>query len=136
MPKQSAAALSVVRVDGRLNRLSPPSGMSKEAAAVFRRLVAAVEPEHFSLSDEPLLQAYCEAIVLQERAAKELHKNPLLNGKLSPWLAVVEKCWRSSTALSLRLRLAPQSRYDARAAHRRTKEHGSVLDEMSLEELQ
>jgi hypothetical protein len=60
----------------------------------------------------------CTADALAERAAKELRKNPVVDGKASPWLLVQEKSVRALTALSMRLRLSPQSRIDAKGLGR------------------
>jgi hypothetical protein len=62
---------------------------------------------------------FVEADVLAQRAAKELRKHPVVEGRPSPWLAVQEKSVRALTALAIRLRLSPQSRIDAKAMGRR-----------------
>jgi hypothetical protein len=65
-----------------------------------------------------LLCRYVESDALAERAAKELRKNPVVDGKASAWLAVQEKSVRALVSLSMRLRLSPQSRIDAKAIGR------------------
>ncbi len=42
----------------------------------------------------------------------------MIDGKASPWLMVQEKSVRALTALSMRLRLSPQSRIDPKAIGR------------------
>ena len=66
------------------------------------------DARHFRPSDAPLLCRFVEADALAERAAKELRKNPVADGKASPWLMVQEKSVRALTALAMRLRLSPQ----------------------------
>jgi hypothetical protein len=43
---------------------------------------------------------------------------PIVDGKASPWLVVQEKAVRAMTALSMRLRLSPQSRLDPKTVAR------------------
>ena len=65
---------------------------------------------HFRPSDTTLLCRFVEADALAERAAKELRKHPVVDGKASAWLAVQEKSVRALVSLSVRLRLGPMSR--------------------------
>jgi hypothetical protein len=119
MPRKSAASLSVVRVDGRPSRLSPPDSLGAEEAGLFGQLVAAAEPEHFRRSDLPLLIEYVRAVLLASTAAKHLAaEGAVVNARANPWLVVQEKQIRAMTALSARLRLAPQSRTDPKTAGR------------------
>jgi phage terminase small subunit len=120
MPKRSAAALSMVRVDGKPARLRAPPHLPEEEAEVFRQLVAACDPDHFVRSDLPLLCAYAEATVMSRQAAHELREGgAVIGGRTNPWLVVQEKSVRAQVALSMRLRLAPQSRLKAEAVGRR-----------------
>jgi hypothetical protein len=66
-----------------------------------------------------LLCRFVEADAMAERAANELRKHPAIDGKPSAWLAVQEKNVRALVSLSMRLRLSPQSRIDAKATGRR-----------------
>ncbi|MGY8677105.1 hypothetical protein Q2941_04730 [Bradyrhizobium sp. UFLA05-153] len=90
--------------------MKPPSNLSPAERAAFLDIVNNTAPTHFQMSDLPLLCRYAEAIVLAERAAKELRGNAVVNGKASPWLVVQEKSLRAIVALSMRLRLSPQGR--------------------------
>lgn len=116
--KKSAASLAVV-TGSSPGRLRPPSHLSDEAGRLFRLLVAACDPEHFVASDAPLLCSYCEATALARQAAEALEQEgPVIGGRVNPWLAVREKATREQVALSMRLRLAPQSRLKAEAVGR------------------
>jgi P27 family predicted phage terminase small subunit len=112
MPRKSAASLSVVRVDGRPERLKAPAGLGAAERAVWLALVGACQPEHFTKSDVPLLAAYCSAVVLERQAAQHLSvEGPVLPGnKVNPWLTVQEKQIKAIVSLSMRLRLSPQAR--------------------------
>jgi hypothetical protein len=131
MPRQSGADLARIRVNGRPARLLPPRQLSADARRLFVDLTAAVEPEHFSAADLPLLCQYVEALALAERASRELRRAPVVSRKPSPWLVVAEKCWRATATLATKLRLAPQARYDARQAGRRAQGlRPSILDDL------
>jgi hypothetical protein len=80
-----------------------------------------------------LLSRFVEADLLAEKAAKELRKNPVIDGKPSPWLAVQEKNVRALVSLSMRLRLSPQSRIDPQALGRRQPARPSAYDVMDWE---
>lgn len=118
MPRKSDAALSVIAVDGKPSRLKPPPTLSEPEREAFTAIVSACDPRHFRPSDTPLLCRYAEAIVLGEQAARELRQGAVVDGRVSPWLVVQEKAVRAAVALSMRLRLSPQSRADPKSAAR------------------
>ena len=94
-------------------RLKAPGTLSDGARSIFERTVKAVDPDHFSAVDLPLLAEYANAAAQAEEAAQELAKTGLvIDGKPSPWLIAQEKSVRAMVALSARLRVAPQSRFD------------------------
>jgi phage terminase small subunit len=89
-------------------------------AAIFLELVASVSADHFQPSDGALLEQHAQVILLAREAYDKLAtEGPVIDGKASPWLVVLEKAHRSAVALSGRLRLAPQARADARSAARK-----------------
>ncbi len=93
--------------------LKPPATLSPRARELFLHIVGAVDPFHFSQVDLPLLAQYCGAAELAEQAQLMLdQEGPVVAGKSSAWLNVLEKACRASVALSMRLRLTPQSRFD------------------------
>jgi|SRR5579872_6960033 len=127
MPRKSAAARSSIIVDVRQERLEPPNNLGKDETRLFRDLVASCDPTHFRRSDAPLLCRYVESVILAEDAARELRESgPVAGGKPSPWLQVQEKAIRAMTALSLRLRLSPQSRLDPKTAAREKSRTGPM----------
>jgi hypothetical protein len=116
--RKSAAALSVIALDGQSARPSPPATLSEPERELFVAIVAGCDAGHFRQPDLPLLSRYCEAAVLAEQAALELRNGAVVNGKPSPWIVVQEKCVRSMVSLSMRLRLSPQSRLDPKTLGR------------------
>jgi phage terminase small subunit len=138
MPRRTTADLSVVRVDGRPNRLLPPPDLGANARRLWVELVGANAPEHFKPSDRPLLQQYCETIAMAERAAQEMQATggPVLaDGTLSAWFSVRERCVRQMAVLANRLRLTPSARGGAKEAGRAAARHQvSYYDTMMLDE--
>jgi phage terminase small subunit len=120
MPRKTMTARTMgnLAVDGRPKQLEPPAGLSAREIQLFQHIVGSVQPEHFRPSDVMLLARYCESAFLAERAAVELRKNAVIDGKVNCWLIVQEKAIRAQTALSARLRLSPQSRLDQRTVAR------------------
>jgi hypothetical protein len=116
--RKSADALIVMVVNGKGPRLEPPSFLPKAERSVFLDLVNSADPDHFRASDLPLLCRYVESIVLADRAARELRRGAVKEGKVSAWIVVQEKALRAMIALSMRLRLAPQSRADVKTLAR------------------
>jgi hypothetical protein len=109
MPRRSTAS-KIIPLPRPQSRVRPPSSLPAPERELFTELVAANPPQHFRPSDLPLLVQYVAAVVLGERAAAELRRAPVVNGKSSPWLVVFEKCSRATIALAMRLRLSPQAR--------------------------
>jgi hypothetical protein len=104
MPRPSSASLSFPGVTGAPSRLAPPPDLGPDERQVFCDLVGSSKPDAFRDSDQPLLSAYCRAIVLERSAAAELAGG---DGKaLAKWNGAV----KAVVALSMRLRLSPQSR--------------------------
>jgi phage terminase small subunit len=132
--KSSAATLVDISVDGLPSRPEPPDHLSADERRRFIDIVANCDARHFRHSDLPLLCRFVEADALAERAAKELRKNAVLkNGKPNAWLAVQEKTVRALVSLAMRLRLAPQSRIDARATGRQQPGRPSAYDTMGFD---
>jgi hypothetical protein len=122
MPRRSAAELAAPTVRGRPARLAPPPSLSTDARTAFLAIVGSVEPEHFKPVDAPLVCRLAVAQTWSQRAEAELERDRgVVDGKPSPWIAILEKQVKTSAMLATRLRLTPQSRYDARAAARTAK---------------
>jgi len=72
-------------------------------------------PDHFEASDVTLVARYANATVFSEQAEARLAVNPDDTKALALW----EKATRAMSALSLRLRISPQSRRERAKNHRR-----------------
>jgi phage terminase small subunit len=118
--RKSAASLEVINVDGSPDRLQPPDHLSADERQRFTEIVSNCDARHFRPSDTTLLCRFVEADALAEKAAAELRKHGAVSkdGKPNGWLVVQEKSVRALVSLSMRLRLSPQSRIDAKAMGR------------------
>ena len=108
MPRKSATAraMGALAVDGRPARLVPPASLAPRERELFNHIVSTNQPEVFRPSDVMLLSRYVESAALAEKAAIELRKGAVIDGKANAWLVVQEMCIRAMTALSMRLRLS------------------------------
>lgn len=103
-------------------RLKPPPALSEPAQRVFEHVVGAVDPGHFSEVDLPLLEAYATSAAMATLSAQMLEQEgAVVDGKANAWLTVQEKAQRSLVALSARLRICPQSRFDRLVAGSNTR---------------
>jgi phage terminase small subunit len=119
MPKKSAASLSVVSPNPVMSLPRPSNAAPPEVAALFAEILQQVPRDHFKEADALLLEALCQATLLGRKAYAELAVNgPVVGGRRSPWLDVLQASHKSSAILAARLRLAPQSRADSRSAGR------------------
>jgi phage terminase small subunit len=92
-------------------RLKPRSGLPPEIKLLWIELVGSMPSDHFRSSDSILIEQYCQAAALARTAYANLDaEGAVVAGRANPFLVVLEKAHRSSVALSMRLRLSPQSR--------------------------
>jgi phage terminase small subunit len=94
-------------------RMTPPRHLAKGPAIIWKQIVASVASGHFQECDRVLLTEFCRAADLANESAAALQaQGAIVDGRANPWVAVQEKSQRALVALALRLRLAPQSRFD------------------------
>jgi phage terminase small subunit len=92
-------------------RLQPPTDLSEAGRQLFLNLVLGCEPNHFRSSDMPLVTAFVRAALQEQAASAHLEaEGHVIDGKPSPWLAVLGQSQKALVALSHRLRLSPQGR--------------------------
>jgi len=99
--------------------LEPPDDLKPAEAALFTEIVKECKPSHFVPSDRHLLVAYVQAILLSREAARNM-------GTDYKSLIAFERASKLMTTLATKLRLAPQSRIDARIAEARTRRQASA----------
>jgi len=123
----------VTPFDASDDRLKPPDSLGPAEKRVFWSLTTQVPAAQFQPADLPLICRWCELTVLADRAAAEMATGNLVeNGLPSPWIAIHEKATKQLIALSLRLRLSPQSRMD-KAPKTQAAKDLSYYDRMLLE---
>jgi phage terminase small subunit len=116
MPRKTFGASFAVSIEPP--RLQPPPTLSAKEREVFQAVVSACDARHFRASDVPLLSRFCELSVMSERAARELRKAAVIDGKPSPWVIVREKSVRGLLAVATKLRLTPSARTDPKTLAR------------------
>ena len=106
------ATVDITPFDLPVERLQPPAHLGPAATRVFRDLVARVPAGQFKPSDLSLVCRWAEWTAVADRAAAEIATGELVDehGRPSPWIAIAERASKQLVALSLRLRLGPQSR--------------------------
>ena len=115
------------------DRLKPPDSLGPAEKRVFWSLITQVPATQFQPADLSLICRWCELTVVADRAAAEMATGNLVeNGLPSPWIAIHEKATKQLIALSLRLRLSPQSRMD-KAPKTQAAKDLSYYDRMMLE---
>jgi phage terminase small subunit len=113
-------------------RLKPPGHLSPQARAAFIELVTGHDPRHFRPGDVAIMARYCEAVALAEQAARELATGgAVIDGKVSAWHRVHQDACKTIAALTLRLRLGPQSRQPR--AHKTSISPVSYYEVLELE---
>jgi len=102
----------IVPFDMPAERLVPPPHLGPAATRIFRDLIVRVPAGQFKPSDLSLVCRWAEWTAVADRAAAEMATSDLVtaDGRPSPWIAIAERASKQLVALSLRLRLGPQSR--------------------------
>ena len=86
--------------------LEPTRKLTAAERKTWNKVVSSVSADHFSASDAILLEQYCATVEAFEAARKAKDTKTM------------EAMGRLSFSCATRLRVTPQSRYDARAAAR------------------
>lgn len=115
----------VPREASQRERISPRADAPAEVASLFREIVASVDSSHWRPADAHLVEQYAQSLLLARQAYQMLAiEGPVVGARANPWNVVLEKAHRSSVALSMRLRLAPQSRIDPKTVGRASRTAG------------
>lgn len=136
MPRVSANALAIVAIDGRPNRLAPPSGLSKAERAAFINTVTSVKPGHFNATDLPLLCRHAEVVAMSDHAAKKLRVD-ISKGRPSHWLGTQERLLKMLVVLNRQLRIGVMSRAPNNPSRPGSKSNGivaNIYERMALDE--
>jgi len=114
MPRQAAASAGFAANGSTRELLKPPEDLDKLERVEFVNLIAGTRPDHFGVSDVPLIAAYAKAIVAERVASGELAAAYVVSGpsgdRPSPWLPIWQAKIRSLTTLARMLGLSPGGR--------------------------
>ncbi len=111
MAKQSGRrSLADLNAAQFITRIQPTRALSADETDVWCRILESWPDKHWAASDADLLTNYCATCVLIEKARK--------SGNIDR----MEKLCRLQMSYATRLRITPQSRYDARATARHANE--------------
>ena len=124
--RKSSAALNIVALPTNSTpRISPRPEAPTEVRALFAEIVASCDRTHWRPSDSYLVESYAQAILAERQAYQNIALEGAVTGaRVSQWLAVAERATKQIVALSMRLRLSPQSRNDPKTVARRTRNTG------------
>ena len=130
MPRKSSAELSVISIDARESRLRPPEALGERERQLFVDLVAGSKASHFQATDLPLFPGILNCLLPKTAAGHLRDEGPVIGGRTSPWVNVLEKATKGLVALSMRLRLSPQARAPTirHGRRRRGLTRGSAID--------
>ncbi len=115
--RKSANELGTLNVEGEPSRLNPASDLNDAERLLFLEITEACSPRHFTPSDLPILISFVQATLLSRQAIKNAATD---TAALQVW----EKSTRMQATLATRLRLAPQSRFDAKTNARQQPRPG------------
>ena len=113
-----AEELGLAVIDVQAQRLKPSAYLKKEERVIFEHVVNHSAPMHFKENEAPLLALYCTSIHLARFYAGNIGSEGDTGHNHKQW---VENA-RLSASLATKLRLTPQTRFDARAAERYSHE--------------
>ena len=103
-------------------RAPPPASLDPDAAALWVEILDSLRADYVLISERPILEAYCQAVVAARRAREMVScEGPVIDGRLNPWMLALDQETKRSATLALRLRLAPQSRFDRTTAAGRVR---------------
>src|SRR5262245_45681537 len=105
--RKSSDNLQMISVQGRPSKLEPPAYLTAPERELFEELIAGSAPEHFRVTDLPVLVSLVQCTLL----ARSVGRDP-------DQIAGFEKVARLQAALATKLRLTPQSRYDPKTIGR------------------
>ncbi|HSG15824.1 MAG TPA: hypothetical protein VLE70_05820 [Anaerolineae bacterium] len=122
--RKSAVELSVIGPGGvsSARRPDPPSELTDEMREVWRTVVNGKPADWFDAGSAPVLAQYCRHVIAARRVAQliaKIEREEEFDADL--WNRLLRAQERQSAqiaSLGTKMRLLPQSRYDARSAAR------------------
>lgn len=126
--RKSLAGLAVVPVSGR--RMPPPEHLTPPQAEEWRQIVDSLPADYFRPGDAPLLAAFCVASAFYKKAAQMMEEEGLVleddrgRRQAHPAASILTTQASSMAQMSVKLRLAPSSRYSEKQASTKAGQAG------------
>lgn len=130
MSRESISSLSVANVAALPERPDPPVYLSDLEAEVWRDTVATKPADWFMRDSQPVLTAYCKAVVLHRSLSAKLDALDIVLTEpkdLEKLVSMVCKVAALASNLATKLRLTQQSRYTPQAAATANKRNGGPV---------
>src|SRR5262245_16566612 len=115
-------------VVGLPERPEPPAHLNQEEADLWREVVATKPADWFMRDSQPVLAAYCQAVVMHRSLMERWHRvNADTEAEAKTFKSLVDlinKTANLSAQLATKLRLTQQSRYTPGSANTASKKSG------------
>jgi hypothetical protein len=127
--RESAASLEVATVVALPERPDPPSNLTEGEATEWRNVVATKPADWFMRDSQPVLAAYCQAIVRHRFLMDKWHEGAAATIKeMKDLSGMINTTANLLAQLATKLRLTQQSRYTPGSANTASKKSsGSKL---------
>ncbi|KRR14538.1 hypothetical protein [Bradyrhizobium valentinum] len=110
MPRQAAAAIGFASNGSTRSLIRPPADLNALEKAEFIAVVMGSPPSHFLPADIATISLHARHVVGERIAYGELQAAPIVDGKPSPWLAIMLAHARIVTTTARRLNINPAGR--------------------------
>ena len=122
MPRQSAAALSVISAEGivTIRRPEPPEELTDEQAQEWRAIINRLPADWFPRETHGMLVQYCRHVVASRRVAQLIAAHEASENfdteDYDRLLKMQEREGRAISSLATRMRISQHSTYDKKKA--------------------
>lgn len=120
--RKSAASYEIIQAVIPDQRPEPPSEFSASEIKVWHQIVRSMPSDWFTNEMLPVLSALCLNIILNQKMAEKLRKLDPCHKSFHGLARLNAQYTELINRTSAVLRLTPQSRYNANAARKATKE--------------
>ena len=105
------------------DRPEPPQNFTEDEALLWRDVVATKPADWFMRDSQPMLAAYCQAVVMHRELMRRWHALDVAAEikDVRDLVTLINKTASSASSLATKLRLTQQSRYTPQAASTASK---------------
>ncbi len=116
MPRQSSAAQSFAANGTTRQLIQPPADLNPLEKQEFINVVLGSPANHFLPADISMISLHARHIVGERIAFGEFQASPIVDGRPSPWLAVMVAHARVLTTTARRLNINPAGRLPTKSS--------------------